>query len=151
MDQAGTWLFKEQDKSSETVSPSPNAPGNAHEFHLTLGQRCALKQSAVWSDCSPVGREAAAHSRVIDWINSLIPNRWIEYWCLVSPDHRRKTQSASTAWKFNPFDSPRNAVRVWSWESYIFKFNMISIWAAVVLIIEVLLNRTFASVSWLGI
>lgn len=48
------------------------------------------------------GRQAAAHSRVIDWINSLIPNRWIEYWCLVSPNHRRKTQSASTAWKFNP-------------------------------------------------
>lgn len=83
-------------------SPSPNSPGNAQEFHLTLGQRCALKQSAVWSDCSPVGRQAAAHSRVIDWINSLIPNRWIEYWCLVSPDHRRKTQSASTAWKLNP-------------------------------------------------
>lgn len=48
------------------------------------------------------GRQARAHSRVIDWINSLIPNRWIEYWCLVRPDHKRKTQSASMAQRFNP-------------------------------------------------
>lgn len=82
--------------------PIPNSLGNAWKFHLTPGLHCALKQSPVWSDCSPVGRQAAARSRVIDWINSLIPNRWIEYWCLVSPHHRRKTQSASTAPKFNP-------------------------------------------------
>lgn len=82
--------------------PIPNSLGNAWKFHLTPGPLCALKQSPVWSDCSPVGRQAAASSRVIDWINSLIPNRWIEYWCLVSPHHRRKTQSASTAPKFNP-------------------------------------------------
>lgn len=47
MDEAGTCLFKEQDKWAETVPPSPNSLGNAQEFHLTLGQRCALKQSAV--------------------------------------------------------------------------------------------------------
>lgn len=82
--------------------PIPNSLGNAWKFHLTPGLLCALKQSPVWSDCSPVGRQAAASSRVIDWINSLIPNRWIEYWCLVSPHHRKKTQSASTAPKFNP-------------------------------------------------
>lgn len=86
--------------------PIPNSLGNAWKFHLTPGPRCALKQSPVWSDCSPVGRQAAARSRVIDWINSLIPNRWIEYWCLVSPHHRRKTQSASTAPKFNPLLPP---------------------------------------------
>lgn len=95
MDEADTWLFKEQDKWAKTAFPIPNSPGSAWEFHLTWGQHCALKQSAVWSDCSPVGRPATAHSRVIDWINSLIPNRWIEYWCLVRPDHKRKTQSAS--------------------------------------------------------
>lgn len=71
------------------------------------------------------GRQAAAHSRVIDWINSLIPNRWIEYWCLVSPNHRRKTQSASTAWKFNPLFPQQCGSE---FRARQFQFKIIAIW-----------------------
>lgn len=107
--------------------PIPNSLGNAWKFHLTPGPLCALKQSPVWSDCSPVGRQAAASSRVIDWINSLIPNRWIEYWCLVSPHHRRKTQSASTAPKFNPL-LPRSPLPGAGCRVQYFQLEILPIW-----------------------
>lgn len=119
------WLFKEQDKCAKTAFPIPGHQG-------TLENSTWHEDSTVlWNNlqCDPIvpqwGRQATAHSRVIDWINSLIPNRWIEYWCLVRPDHKRKTQSAPTAQRFNPPCSFKLQSLVF--ESYNF-FRTIYLW-----------------------
>lgn len=102
MDEADTWLFKGQDKWAKTASLSPIHQG-ALENSTWHEDSTVLLNNLQFDPIVPQwGRQATAHSRVIDWINSLIPNRWIEYWCLVRPDHKRKTQSASTAQRFNP-------------------------------------------------
>lgn len=105
MDEADTWLFKEQDKWARQLSPSPAHQGTLENSTWHEDSTVLLNNLQFDPIVPQWGRQATAHSRVIDWINSLIPNRWIEYWCLVSPDHKRKTQSASTAQRFNPLST----------------------------------------------